>query len=643
MAGTRGVLWDQLNRATARLYSGLSHSRVGRLMTGYRRADEALAKGRRYPGRHRCTPMSPGRLRVLSAVEGSLLFRVIHAFFHTLFCLPLGIYGLLLLVYGLCGVGSYFLLPYVYLPLAPSREHLVFSGVVAFLSIPLLLTRRTLAETLGRGGVAYAFFVGFLGLPRDRLKAQRHRVPILLPYLVPLFSVAAAWGALHLHPLFLLMLLLGLGVLGLILTYPEAGVVLSTAMLPVIWLSHSLLLPLCGVILLTWISYGLKLLFMHRTLRFGLLDTLVLLLGGVILLSGFTGANVTPASMLNAVLLFICLSDYFLIVNLMTTRGYIHRCLLGVGLSVVVVTLLAYLRILPVEALDWMKGSRASNAILGGAETFIERLSGLWLEHSELYLVLIFPWLYAYLGHTKRLLNRVLALVFIGLDLVLILKTHSISALFCILGVTVLFLLLMDHKGLSMGILLFPALLCGGGWVSRLFPLSEATRTVLSRSRHFKALLSESLWRMTLDHPGGIGMGEAAFTAVYPAYAAPDLGAVTDSGNLYFEVLLSYGWAGMLILTVTLLVFLQKGLTALRYATERQDRAVIIGGITGTAGLLIFGAVRSFITSPRVFFTMILVLALCSTYENLVFDESDVLAAQSADTPSKNDRLFRRG
>jgi len=173
--------------------------------------------------------------------------------------------------------------------------------------------------------------------------------------------------------------------------------------------------------------------------------------------------------------------------------------------------------------------------------------------------------------------------------------------------------------------------------------MQNSAQTVLSRSRHFKALLSESLWRMVWDYPAGIGMGDAAFSAVYPAYAAPDLGAVTDSGSLYFELLLSYGWVGLLLFAVILFFSIQKGLTCLRHTAERHDRAMILGGITGTVGILIFGTVRSFITSPRVFFTVILVLALCSAYENLVFDESDVLTARTAGTPTEDDRVFRHG
>lgn len=639
---TRGIVWDSLNRGTAKLYRLIAGSFVGRVMTGYRRADAAFAGGKRYTGRHTCAPMSPARLKLLTVLESGLLFKGIRALFGGLFGLPMALYGLFLLIYGFFGVVGYFALPYLYRPLAPDLEHLVLSAVVALLAIPLMLTKKTLAETLGTGGIPYLIFVRFLGIPRDRLDIPRRKLPAVLPYLTALLALGAAFGALVSHVLLVPAILLGIGALGLIFSFPEAGVILSTVMLPAIWLDRDLLLWLAALIVLTWLSYGVKLLFLHRSLRFGLLDTVILIFGGLILLSGCTGALVTAETVMTGILLFVCLTDYFLIVNLMTTRDYINRCLLGVGVSVAVVTLLAYLRIVPVDDLGWLEGSRGGNAIITGMENLIERLSGLWVEHSELYLVLVFPWLYAYLSHTKRLLRRVAGLLLVALDLMLILMTDSVSALFCILLVTVLFILLWDHKGLSAGVVALPALVAGGLWAFYLFPVSDAVQTVLSRSRHFKALLSESLWKMVWDHPAGIGMGDAAFRAVYPPYAAPDLGAVTECGNLYFELLLSYGWAGLILFAAVVFLFIQKSLTCLGHTADRRDRAMILGGVTSVAGALVFGTVRSFITSPRVFFTLTLVLALCSAYENLIFDESDVLTAKQAGTSTEEDRVFRR-
>ena len=149
----RGILWGSLNRGTAKLYRLIAGSLPGRIMTGYRRADAAFAGGKRYTGRHTCTPMSPARMRLLSAVESGLLFKGIRALFSGLISLPLAVYGLFLLSYGLAGGIAYFALPYLYRPLAPDMEHLVLSAVLALLAIPLMLTKKTLAETLGVGGI----------------------------------------------------------------------------------------------------------------------------------------------------------------------------------------------------------------------------------------------------------------------------------------------------------------------------------------------------------------------------------------------------------------------------------------------------------------------------------------------------------
>ena len=639
----RRYLWDNLNRGTAKLYALVARSFLGRLMSGYRKADEALAKGRRYPGRNRCTPMSPARLRLLSAVESGALFSGLRALFHALFCLPMAIYGLFLLLYGVVGVALYFALPYLHTPLSPDTEHLVLSAVVAVLALPAVMTKKTLAETLVTGRVSRFVLLRLLGFPEDRMDSCRVRMPVVLPYVTVLLAVTAAGGALFLHPLLIPALLLAVGAVGLIFSYPEAGVVVSTFLLPVIWLNRNALYLLCLLILMTWLSYGVKLLFLHRTIRFGLLDTIVLLFGGLLLLSGFTGVAVTYDSVVRSIMLFICLSDYFLIVNLMTTRAYIRRCLMGVGLSVAVVTLLAYLRMIPVEGLFWLEGSHAGNAIVEMATNAHERVSGLWIEHSELYLVVVFPWLYAYLCHTKRLIRRVAGLAFVGLDLMLILMSDSVSALFSVLIITVVFFLLLSHKGLSVGLISLPALGAGAWWITYLYPVSDSLQTVLSRSRHFKELLSDSLWSLVKDHPAGIGVGEAAFRAVYPAYAAPDLGAVSDSGNLYFELLIAYGWPGMILFAAVLFLFVQKSVTCLGHTADARDRAMILGGVTSMIGVLIFGAVRSFMTAPRVFFTLMLVISLCSAYENVLFDESDVLTARRAGSPTEEDRIFLRG
>jgi hypothetical protein len=636
------LLWDGLNRGTAWLYALILHSWIGRLMTSFRKTEAAISYGRVRTRRHACAPMSSGRMRLVRAVEGSHLFVLLRGIFRGFLGCPTALYGLFGLIQGLCGVAFYFILPYLYPSLTPTLGDMIQSALLAGLSLPLLLTRKTLAGVLSSSRLIAFLLFSFLGIPRESLDIPRDKRWNLLFYPMPLLGVAAAFAALWSHPLLIPLCLIGLGVQGMIFAYPETGVVLFTVTLPAVWANRSFIIIPAILILLTWLSYGVKLLFLHRTIRFGLLDRVVFILMVLMLACGCVGSGLTASSVTVTLFLVISCSAYFLVVNLITTRIYVRRCLLGVGISVGLVTALAYLRLISVDSLAWLEGSRAGDAIINGFRNGYERLSTLWVEHSELYLVLSFPWLCAYMMHTKRLFRRVMGMCFVALDAILIVMTHSISAMFCIIAVTVLFFLFLHHRWLSVGVLAVPAVGCGFMWLTYLYPITDSLKTILSRSRLYKSQLSHSLWDMVWDHPAGIGVGEEAFAAIYPAYAAPDLGAVTDSGSLLFEILLSYGWPGLIMFAALLFFFLQKGLTCLGHTAVTKDRAIILGGMASLVGVVIFGAVRSFITSPRVFFTILLMIALCSAYENIIFDEYDVTRASWESTPEEDSRLFRR-
>ncbi len=645
------AIWNRMNRGTARLYAILVNSLPGRILTGYRRTEDRLSgRSSEYlvgAGRHRLTPASPRRQRVVEAVESAGIIRALRALPEALLDCPAACYGCFCLICGLFSALFCFAIPYLSESFTVSRGNLLFSALMALISIPLILTRRSMAESMGRSPFLRGILVRFLGIPEDRLAVPSGRYATgnfaVSYYAACALGLLTALLCLFVTPWSVMAALLLLAVVCMIFAYPETGVVLTTLMLPAIWLDRQFLVPAVGMILLTWCSYGVKILLMHRTFHLGLLDRVVLILGGVMLVTGFTGYTVSGESVWQSISLAICISDYFLIVNLMNTRAYIRRCLLGVGLSVAVVTVLAYIRRIPVENLAWLEGSRAGDAIIDGVENAVEQLSQLWLDHSELYLVLAFSWLYAYLVYAKRFFGKILCGIFILLDLLLIVMTDSVSALFCIAAVTVLFLLMLGHKWFSAGLLSLPVVVCGVGWMSYLYPVSESIQTILSRSRLYKAQLTESLWRMAWDHPAGIGVGEEAFASVYPAYAAPDLGAVSDSGNLFFELLLSYGWPGILLTAAVMFLFLQKSCTSLRHTAVSKDRAMILGGVTSLVGMLIFGSVRSFITSPRVFFTVALVVSLCSAYENVIFEESDMRRAEWAGSADSEHRFYRSG
>ncbi|MBQ3507351.1 MAG: hypothetical protein IJA91_02270, partial [Clostridia bacterium] len=360
------VIWKGLNRGTSWFYAILLRSFIGRILTGYRTADDLLAKGKRYTGRHRCTPASAAHLRLVKVLEESRLFGGLCTLFHVLSACPTLFYGLFGLSYGLFGVLLHyvfrFALDFITLP----SEHLVASVIIAVLSLPLVCTAKPLLNAVGDSATGRLIFVRFLGISRDRMQVVPMKVSHAGYYLSCLWGLLGAVAALFISPWIIPVALFVVGGVGMILTYPETGVVLSVAMLPVTWVDRQYLILPVLLILITWGSYFIKLLRLHRTIRFGLLDRVILIFGLVMAVSAFTGKVITAETVRQSLYLLIFLSLYFLVVNLMTTRAYIRRCLFGVGVSLVVVILLSYLRLVPVDSLSWMEGSRAGDAIIEG-------------------------------------------------------------------------------------------------------------------------------------------------------------------------------------------------------------------------------------------------------------------------------------
>ncbi len=637
-------LWRKLCQGTEALYSLVGRAFPGRMMTAYRRAEASLSGGRHGVERGGFYPVSPWLRRITEALEHGVVTRFFRALMTALLCCPLAFYGLFGLLYGVGYTGHLVGMTRWNHDAWPIHM-LILCGVWLLCSGLLLLSRHTLGGALGTSRGGQWILIRFLCLPAERLtRADEHAVPAPWGVVAALLGAGASAAVVYgdISPYVVPLGLLTLGICGLVFTYPEGGVVLSTAALPFVWLNRYTIFVVAALVILTWCAYAIKLLQLHRTLRMGLLDRVLLILGGYMLLSSFVGATITDETLIRGLLPVVLLGDYFLIVNLMTSRIYIRRCLLGVGVSLVIVTLLAYLGRMPVDVLDWLAGSRAGDALLTAFREAVADLSGLWQTHAEIYLVLAFPWLYAYLMHTRRYYRRALGGILLLADLGLILMTRSITATVCVMTVSLLFILFLGPKWTAAGIVALPVCAVGGWWLLDRFPISESFVITLSRSRHFKDQLRDSLWRMVSDYPAGIGAGEDAFTAVYAAYAAPDLGAVTESGSLFFEILLTYGWPGLLLLATTVFLFLQKGITCLGYTSARRDRAMLLGGIVSVCGMLIFGIFRSFLTVPRVFFTVTLVVALASAYANIIFDESDVLAATTAGSPRSEDRLYRR-
>lgn len=619
----RSYVLHALFQWTGRLYTTVRQSGVGRALTAYRRLDGAVGGGRH--GRFR--QASRARLPVADAVKHSTIISILRGFFGMLYDMPMKLYGTFLLWYGAMGAILHFLVPLAVPSFVSDDAYLTVSLVMLVISMPPLASPRTLRQSVSRSRLANLVFNRYFCIPADTAPIPDQVVPLGATTATVALAFVAAGIAWFVSPYFVLLLAVWLVICGLVFFYPETGVLMGMVLLPVAWVFPDALTPLACIMLLTWISYGFKLIRVHRTVRYDIADIAMLLLIVLSLISCVGGLIVGTGSLMPSILLLVCLSTYFLIVHLMTTRAYISRCLLSIGASAILMTVVALLIRMPAGEIDWLTSFRAGVPIAEALSSARSVAVSVGKDAYMMMAAMMMPFLYMLLLRARRLFSRAIVVLLLAINLYLIVTVGSLGTLFCVLVVTILFCLLCSHCSLGVGALLLPGAIGAAGWLlAWRNPFTEKVVNRLSVTRYMREVRFGEVWQKVLQSPFGRGVGVDC-----------------EGGNLVLQILVTLGWQGLVVALAVLVLLVQKSLTALTHTTVFADRVWVVGLFCGVIGAILRGGTYGFLTDVPALLTLILFLGLGSSFANILFDEHDIRMVESMDDPSGADRVYRRG
>ena len=409
---------------------------------------------------------------------------------------------------------------------------------------------------------------------------------------------------------------------------PEAGILGLIIVAPLLSVSkHPTLLLSLGV-LLTTLSYLIKYLRGKRTMRFGLIGWFVTLfainqlLGGVVSTGGV-------GSFVSAAMYAILLLGYFLTINLIRTRENCRHALAALAISLVVVSVFGWRSTSSGRSGQARPGltARCSHISRGGLRLLTTNMLGS-------YMILIFPPCLrslSYPGVQKRFLwfcrCRPLPC-----------STWSRGAWLGFLVGTAIFFFIFSYKTLAVlfGIGLTAPLLgyvLPEGVVGRFMSIGS----LADSSTYYRVLT----WRGVLDMlrkawVGGIGVGQAAFEQLYPAFAYAGTELAPHAHNLAIQVLSETGISGLVILTITMLLFMQNCFEFIsRSASPGEDKLVAAAGLSGVISILVMGLFDYVWYNYRVFFLFWVVMALTVSFITSSRNENetvyDRLGPDSAD------------
>lgn len=480
----------------------------------------------------------------------------------------------------------------------------VFAVALCALSIPLFLSDKALGDTLGESVIFRVLLFDAMGFSARDTECSGSAVgrqnvaflsgmvcgaatyflsPLLL--LIGAFGVAAAWFAILSPEFMLIAICFGLPFLVLL---PHPSLILAAA---VLWTAFSLIL---------------KLIQGKRTLRFEKLDLLVLLF----LVTELTGGLVTAgsgASLYSAMIYACFILGYFLTVALMRTRKWLSRAVEALLASATLVSLFGIYQYVSGNVQTTWLDTEMFSEIEGRAVSTFENPNML-----ALYLIMLFPLALVSMFSAKTTSSFFLRAIPVVSMMGCIVVTWARGGWLGLLFAVAVFFLMFSHKMLGWvllgccGLPLLPVILPSSIW-NRFSSIGN----LADSSTSYRV----SIWRGSLSMLkkiwfSGIGVGESAFSQVYPQYALAAIEKAPHSHNLYLQILIELGIGGLVLFLLLLAVFAASSLNFMSYTYDRTVKLFSGAAFCGILAALVQGMTDYIWYNYRVFFVFWIVMGL---------------------------------
>lgn len=545
------IILTALDRFTAYIYSLIKNGFFGWIFTGYRDGSDSFFI-RWLAGSGFAAWLDRRRKSLCRRIETSVFLNFIPLMMRFFLGCRLRVYGAFLASFGLytAVVTAVSSIVAGQLDTLLDHSYILLSVVMIFAAIPLILSKRTLADAI-LNSFAGRLMLNITGYGASDLKNTIGSGG----HMNTAFLVGIICGALtyRISPLYILIGIIALIWAYLVLIRPEIGVLTLFAGMP--WLPTMLL---AAIVAYTTVCWFIKLLRGKRIFRIEPADIMaaafavMLFSGGVISLS--------PASLKPALLMICLILGYFLTVGLIQSREWLTRCSAACVVSATLESLWGIF-------LYFTGGGYSSSAWVDDEmfNTIGRRAVGT-LENPNMfgeYLILIIPVAVSMFIGRGEGLRKLSSFVCIGIMGVCLILTWSRGAWLGLIFAALLFLFMWHRRSMWLvlaGVASIPIL-------PTILPASIVSRfTSIGNLADSSTSYRMYIWRATVEMIGdnplsGIGIGEGAWDRIYPLYSYLGIEAAPHSHNLYLQIWLELGVMGILIFLAFLFLLYQSGFT----------------------------------------------------------------------------------
>ena len=283
-----------------------------------------------------------GRETLSKGFSNSYVIKKLGRLLKILTSMPLRSYGGMVFNLGIYTVLVYFIKLMLNVDNAGSSNNLYFGVVTCIVAVPLILSKESLSIAVYKGKITNLIFSKFFGFNDETFeplpKIFRFHSNILSFLGIFLGLITAV-----IDPLWIVLIFVSFIVLSLIIVSPEIGILSSIFLLPFFTFLSYPTFSLSCLILLTSLSYILKVVRGKRILKFKLVDFFVVLFALSIFMSGLVSVGGSN-SFYRMFASFTLILGYFLIVNLMRSSLWLKRCIVAITTSSSIVALIGVMQ-----------------------------------------------------------------------------------------------------------------------------------------------------------------------------------------------------------------------------------------------------------------------------------------------------------
>jgi len=612
-----------LSRFGATLYRKLSSGLFGGMFTGYDRCCEAVknSAAARYLSRLDLAGrfFIPMKRTIARGIENSVILQYLSGVIGRLLTCSMKVYGIFMFSATLYSAIFYLFNIFYFMEKIETSNLLATDGafsavdptvvltlvLMLIASVVMIASRHTLLSALAASPLTRFVLLEIVGIRRESLdnrtaREGRFNIAFIAGLIYGLISMVTG-------PLVPLILIVGAAAALLVLTSPEFGVVAIITVLP-----FAPTMGLVAAVLYTALCYFLKILQGKRSVRFDLLDGMVLLFLLLMVSGGIVAASTASIKPMLVYVAFMV--GYFLVVNLIRSPEWMRRCLIGVVASCTLVGLYGlYQNFSGLVSQTWQDSDMFST-IEGRVVSTFENPNVL----AE-YLIMVLPLVLALFlnaENSKRRLATVIAGGIIGGCLI---YTWSRGAwLGFLIGIAIFLLMYSRH---TMTFMLFGCL--GIPFLPFVLPESITQRFLSignlgDSSTSYRVNIWRGVGKMVGDYwQTGIGIGTDSFRCVYPLYSLSGIESAPHSHNLYLQILVEIGIVGLLAFLVLLFFWTQSCFTIHR-KEERREKLIPAAIFCGLLSVLAQGMTDYIWYNYRVFLMFWLMLGLCAAARKIL-------------------------